>query len=111
MSIEQRGIRAGTRIPIELPVSLRWKSPAGIEHRAQAKTSNISGNGLFIQTPLRIRHDTRVQLTVSFPAEITKVPTHLRCEGRVVRQQAQAAFAGVGVVIDDYQLFSAPQPA
>lgn len=111
MSMGRKGIRSGTRIAVELPVSMRWKSPTGVERHAQAITGNISGNGLFIRTPLRLRHDTQIQLTVLFPAEVTKVPTHLRCEGRVVRQQARAAVAGVGVVIDDYQLLCAPQPS
>jgi PilZ domain len=108
MSITRKGIRAGTRIPMELPVSMRWKSSSGVERRAQAKTGNISGNGLFILTPLHLRHNTQIQLTVLFPAEATKVPTRLRCEGRVVRQQARAAVAGIGVVIDDYDLLSSP---
>ena len=111
MSVQRKGIRAGARIPIELPVSMRWKTPGGVERHAQAKTGNISGNGLFIRTPLRLRHDTQLQLTVLFPAEVTKVPTQLQCKGRVIRQQGRAALAGVGVVIDDYQLLSAPQPA
>ncbi|MCL5005178.1 MAG: PilZ domain-containing protein [Acidobacteria bacterium] len=104
MSMEQRGIRGGTRIPIELPVSIRWKSPAGIERHVQAKTGNISGNGLFIVTPVRLRHDTEIQFTVLLSSEVTKVRTELRCRGRVVRQRAQGAAAGIGVVIDDYQL-------
>lgn len=104
MSVERKGIRAGTRIPIELPVSLRWKSPAGTARQAQAKTGNISGNGLFIQTSLRMHPDTRLECSVLLPPEVTKVRTHLRCEGRVVRQQGAGAAAGVGVVIDDYEL-------
>jgi PilZ domain len=110
MSMERKGIRAGTRIPMELPVSMRWKSPAGIKRQAQAKTGNISGNGLFIRTSLRLRHDTPLQLTVLLPAEVTKIPTQLRCKGRVVRQQGRVAGGGVGVVIDDYQLLSSPPP-
>jgi len=110
MSMERKGIRAGTRIPMELPVSIRWKSPAGIERRVEAKTGDISGNGLFILTPVRLRHDTEIQFTVLLPSEVTKVRTQLHCQGRVVRRRVRGAAAGIGVVIDDYQLLSPRQP-
>ena len=110
MSMERKGIRAGTRIPIELPVSIHWKSPAGIERYVEAKTGDISGNGLFILTPVRLRHDTQIQFTVLLPSEVTKVPVQLHCQGRVVRQKVRGADVGVGVIIDDYQLFSTQQP-
>ena len=110
MGMERKGIRGGTRIPIELPVSIRWKSPAGIERHVEAKTGNISGNGLFILTPVRLQHDTQLQFTVLLPSKITKLPTQLHGQGRVVRKQARGGTAGVGVVIDDYQLLSQRQP-
>jgi PilZ domain len=109
MSIEQRGIRSGTRIPIELPVSIRWKNPAGIERNVQAKTGDISGNGLLILMPVRLRHGTPLQFTIALPSEVTGVPVQLRCQGRVVRQQPRKASAGVGIVIDDYQLLTMRQ--
>ncbi len=111
MRTPQKGIRGGTRIPIELPVSIRWRSQAGIERRAEAKIGNISGNGLFIRTKRRWRPDTKLHLTVLFPPEVTNVPIHLYCEGRVVRQQARTQAAGVGVVIDDYNLLASSQRA
>lgn len=104
MSIEQKGIRGGTRIPVELPVQIRWRSRAGIEQFAEGKTGNVSGNGLFIVGPVRLRHDTPINLTVSFPVEVTHVPIRLECEGRVIRQRRTASLHGIGVVIDDYNL-------
>lgn len=97
------GIRGSTRIPLELPVHLRWKTQAGSERSAQGKTESMSGNGLFILAPLRLRHDTRLQFTVLFPAEVTRTPMQLQCVGRVVRQQRSKTSAGLGVVIDDYR--------
>ena len=110
MSTEQQGIRAGMRIPIELPVNLRWKSPAGIQQRAKARTGNISGNGLFILTSVRLRHDTEIQFTVLLPSVITKVRAKLDCQGRVVRQRSERGASGLAVVIDDYQLRSTGKP-
>ncbi len=107
MSLGQKGIRAGTRIPVQLPVQIRWKSPAGIERFVQGKTGSMSGNGLFIMAPLRLRHDMPITLTITLPAEITKVPMQLHCVGRVVRRHRTGTSAGLGVVIDDYHLSAA----
>ena len=111
MSIEQRGIREGTRIPLELPVQVRWKSPAGIERFAQGKTGCMSGNGLLILAPVRLRKDTLISFEVSLPLEITRVPVQLLCKGRVVRQHRSGATAGLGVVLDDYRLAALKRPA
>lgn len=101
---QQRGIRAGTRIPIELPVSMRWKSPEGNERLAVARTGNMSGNGLFIQTPLRFPNQTKLLLTVALPRDIVKASVQLACHGRVVQDRSQSKISGIAVVIDDYEL-------
>lgn len=111
MSIETRGIRGGTRIPVELPVQIRWKSQAGIDQFAEGKTISMSGNGLFITATVQLRHDTPINFTVSLPAEVTRVPVQLLCEGRVVRQQRTGLPAGIGVVIDDYRFAAMGRPA
>lgn len=111
MSTEQKGIRVGTRIPVELPVQIRWKGRAGIEQFAEGKTMSMSGNGLFITAAVQLRHDTPVNFTVLLPADITHVPVQLLCEGRVVRQQRTGPETGIGVVIDDYRLAAMAPPA
>jgi len=111
MTLGRQGIRGGTRIPVALPVHLRWKTPAGTERSAQGKTESMSGNGLFILAPVRLRHGTLIQFTVLLPADVTRVPMQLQCVGRVVRQQKSGAPAGLGVVIDDYRLASLKRPA
>ena len=111
MTVGRQGIRSGTRIPVELPVHFRWKTKAGMERSAQGKTEGMSGNGLFILAPVRLRHDTPIQFTVLLPAEVTRIPMQLQCLGRVVRQKRSKASAGLGVVIDDYRLASTQRPA
>jgi hypothetical protein len=108
MNLGQKGIRGGTRIPVELPVEIRWKSPAGIERFSQGKTGSMSGNGLFIVAPLRFRQDMPIAFTVTLPADVTKVPMQLECVGRVVRQQKYGTLAGLGVVLDDYRFALKP---
>ncbi|HZT69103.1 MAG TPA: PilZ domain-containing protein [Terriglobia bacterium] len=107
MSRIRKGIRGGIRIPVELPVQIRWKTPAGAERSAHGKTETMSGNGLFILAPVRLKHGTPIKFTVSLPADVTKVPMQLQCEGRVVRQQKSGGAAGLGVVIDNYRLAAA----
>lgn len=111
MSSGRKGIRGGSRIPVELPVMIRWKTQAGLERHVHAKTENISGTGLFVATPVRLRSDTPIQLTVTLPAEITKTPVQLLCEGRVMHQHRMGAVPGLGVVIDDYDLAATMHPA
>lgn len=102
MAPKRKGIRGGTRIPVELPVEIRWRTRAGKEKFAAGRTQNMSGNGLYILAPLRLRHDTPIQFTVSLPAEVTNTPVKLQCAGRVVRHRKSESAAGLAVVIDEY---------
>jgi hypothetical protein len=106
MSQRQKGIRGGTRVAVELPVQIRWKTRAGTERQVEGKTESMSGNGLFIMAPVRLRNDTPIQFTVLLPTGVTGIPMELQCTGRVVRHQKGGAPSGLGVVIDDYRLAS-----
>ena len=99
-----RSLRSGVRIPLELPVNIRWKSSKGSYRKAQGKTGTISGNGLFITIPVRLPRQTSMTLTITLPPEVTKVPIELRCQGRVVRWIPAGGASGFGAIIDDYKL-------
>lgn len=103
MARTRKGIRAGTRIPLELPVKIRWKTRGGRERQTQGKTESMSGNGLFIMAPVQLRNYTSIEFTVLLPGDVTRAPMELRCVGRVVRQRKDEAASGLGVVIDDYR--------
>jgi hypothetical protein len=96
--------RAGLRIPVKLPVEIRWKSHAGKTRRARGQTSNISGSGLYLSAPLRLGRKTPITFTVLLPAEVTKVALELRCQGRVVRWSRPGELPGMGAIIDNYEL-------
>ena len=102
-------LRAGVRIPVELPVEVRWKNRAGRAYQAQGRTASISGNGMFMSLPVRLRPETPVTISVSLPIEFTRIPLQLLCEGRVVGQPA--GVMGVGAIIDDYQVRRVQQPS
>jgi hypothetical protein len=96
--------RGSRRVPLQLPVHVRWKAATGKRQQAQGKTANLSGNGLFITIPARLRPGTHVTFSVQLPAEVTKVPIELICQGQVVRQRRSGSVRGIAAIIDDYQL-------
>ena len=103
-------LRLGIRFPVELPVTVRWKSRPGRVRQIHGKITTMSGNGVFMRLPSQLRPNTKIVLTVSLPAEVTKVPLRLRCQARVVSQKEAETYPfGIGAVIDDYQIRSAPQ--
>lgn len=102
-------LRAGVRLPIELPVEIRWMSRVGGQRQAQGKTACISANGMFMTVPIRLRDQTPITVTVSLPLEVTKVPLELLCRGRVVSQPGRRA--GLGAIIDKYELRPVRRPA
>ena len=103
--------RAYRRIPVELPVSLRWRTPMGAERQTRGKTENVSGAGLFVVAPVRLRRETLISFTVVLPLELTRVPVELACRGKVVRSNRAGERLGFGAIIDDYELRRAPLPA
>jgi hypothetical protein len=103
--------RAYRRVTVELPVSLRWRTPRGTERQISGKTENVSRSGLFVVTPVRLRRETPVSFTVILPQEVTRVPIELACQGRVVRSSGPGELSGFVAIIDDYELRPAPLPA
>ena len=103
-------LRAGVRIPVELPVQVRWKGSAGKYRTAEGRTASMSGNGMLMAIPIRLRHEMPITVTVTFPVEVTKVPIELRCRGRVVRQHTGDR-TSVGAIIDEYSFRRIPRPA
>ena len=96
--------RASQRIPMELPIEIRWKTRAGRLKQVMGKTGNISGNGLFIEFPVHLHRETSVRIKVVLPREGSQVPIELSCQGRVVRWKQDGQVEGLCVVIDEYEL-------
>ncbi len=96
-------IRSGVRIPVKLPVHVEWKAARGKFQQAVGETSGVSGNGMFMTLPARLRPETPITVTVHLPVEFTRTPLDLFFQGRVVGQTQVRALRGIGVIIDDYQ--------
>jgi len=96
--------RTSTRLSMNLPVEIRWKSRAGTPKLAVGTIGNISGSGLFIEFPVRLRPRTSVAIKIRLPREGNQAPLELMCEGRIVRSNPMGKAQGVGAVIDEYEL-------
>jgi len=94
-------VQGAPRFPLELPVSLK---SGGQE--ALATTQNISANGVLFQVDADMPVGSRVEFTISVPAEVVGSDNDVRldCRGRVVRKYDSGKRHGVGVVIDEYHL-------
>jgi hypothetical protein len=95
--------RSGIRIPVELPVEVQWKSRRGHSRCVEGRTGNISGNGLFMSVPVRPPCKTTVTMRVVLPADMTRVPVELLCNGRVIRWSCPGEARGMGATIDEYE--------
>jgi hypothetical protein len=96
--------RISNRIPMELPVEIQWKGPRGSQKQAVGRVGNISGNGLFIEIPIRLQRGTSVRIKLILPRGDAQAPLELLCQGRVVRWNERGKVQGVGAVIDQYEL-------
>ncbi|MGD0226192.1 MAG: PilZ domain-containing protein [Terriglobia bacterium] len=96
--------RISPRIPMGLPVELRWKTRAGTLKQATGKIGNISGSGLFIEVPIRLNRATSLMVKVVLPRGVSQDPLELSCRGRVVRWMQDGQVEGLCVVIDEYEL-------
>jgi len=94
---------------MNLPVEIEWKGRTGSEKQATGKTGNISGSGLFIEMPIRLRRATSITIKVVLPSEVTHVPVELVCKARVVRWNQHGQIHGVGAIIDEYELRPIPR--
>jgi hypothetical protein len=100
-------LRAGVRLPLELPVEVRWRGRRGKKQHAQGKTVTISGNGFYVILPARLAQQTPFDFTMDLPVELTRIPMKLAGQGRVVRGKLSSEETGVGAIIDDYHFLLA----
>lgn len=93
-------MQSAARFPIRLPISVKSESGARV-----TETQNISANGVLFEMDSSMPIGSRVDFTISLPAEVVGAATDVRvdCRGRVVRSTEEAGRRGVGVVIDEYR--------
>ena len=102
---ERRTMR---RFAMKLPASVRV---SGIPSEFPVETENVSARGIFFYIDRRMTPGSRVEVTMSFPPQVTLTdPLRVRFIARVLRVEAEDASerAGVAAMIEEYEFL---QPA
>ncbi|HEY4053923.1 MAG TPA: PilZ domain-containing protein [Terriglobales bacterium] len=102
---ERRTMR---RFAMRLPASVRV---SGIPSEFPVETENVSARGIFFYIDRRMTPGARVEVTMSFPPQVTlSDPLRVRFIARVLRVEAldSADRAGVAAMIEEYEFL---QPA
>ena len=100
--------RTMRRFAMRLPASVRV---SGIPSEFPVETENVSARGIFFYINRRMTPGSRVEVTMSFPSQVTlSDPLRVRFIARVLRVEAQdsAERAGVAAIIEEYEFL---QPA
>ncbi len=95
----QPDLRNSIRFPLHLPVTL--KTPT---EEFEAKTSDISAGGILFHLKSEIEVGSTVEFTIEMPADVlgSDQRVMVKCQGRVVRCDADDTGRSVAVVIDEY---------
>jgi hypothetical protein len=99
---DKRGTR---RFALQLPVSVRFQDN-DIAQELSAQTKDVSARGVlfFMDTP--VAEGSKLDFTLTLPPEITLTESiRVKCRGRVVRvdQQAAPGKVGIAAVIEQYE--------
>jgi Tfp pilus assembly protein PilZ len=106
LDLSPKDRRISTRHAVKTPLKVRlWKSSTP-EHAGQSE--NISEQGMFFATDLRMGIGSVIELVLKMPEAITGEPeAEWRCTGHVVRVSqvdTEVGTQGVGVQFDCYQV-------
>ena len=96
--------RQGIRYPLRLPAEVRWTSRGKNAGPIKGEIGDISSSGLLVLIPKHLPIGTTINVTISLPVDLTKVPVKLTCMGRVVRKSRVGKSEGVSAIIEDFKL-------
>ena len=96
--------RAHKRFPAKFEVNVFWTTRSGKQRQVKAETKDVSGTGMFMTVPVRLRRETPITFKVTLPTEITRLPVELVCQGRVIRASRRGEPPSFGAIIDDYEI-------
>ena len=94
-------LRTAVRFPMRLPLTVTTA-----EGTIDATTEDISANGILFTGPNLPALNTRIEFTISMPAEVmgTSDDVMIHCVGRIVRRNNQGGEAHAAAIIDEYSL-------
>jgi PilZ domain len=95
---EKRSIR---RIPLDLPISVKFLDNG--KREITGRTRDVSARGVFMYLETEIRVGAPIEFVMTLPAEITlSDPIRVRCSGSVLRIEKTGDQQGVAVAIRKY---------
>jgi hypothetical protein len=104
---EREDKRATRRFSLKLPIAVKYEN--GEAREKPAVTRDVSARGICFSVDNPIQEGTQIEFTLTLPPEITMTESiHVRCKGRVVRTEENAASGGLSIaaVIDEYEFLS-----
>ncbi len=101
---ERRSMR---RFPMHLPALIR---SADRFQEFLTETLNISARGVFFYVDGQIAPQTRIEVTLTLPSQVTVSDSvRVRFTGRVVRVEAgEGSRMGIAAAIEEYEFLRAP---
>lgn len=95
---EKRSIR---RVPLDLPISVKFLDNGRREMTGH--TRDVSARGVFMYLETEIKVGAPIEFVMTLPTEITlSDPIRVRCSGAVVRVEKTENEQGVAVAIRKY---------
>ena len=97
--------RTSKRFPVHLPVRVKGASEA-VAGAEVGSTDNISAAGCYLVVDHAYEVGSEMSFEITIPAEVINAPKdmHVRCTGRVVRNDSVSADkTGVACVLDSYE--------
>lgn len=104
VTTERRALR---RFAMHLPALIRSADPF---QEFITETLNISARGVFFYIDSEIAPQTRVEVTLTLPSEVTVTDSvRVRFVGRVVRvESGPSRRVGIAAAIEDYEFLRSP---
>jgi hypothetical protein len=102
--------RAMRRFSMKLPASVRV---SGIPSAFSVETENVSARGIFFYIDRLMKEGARVEVTMSFPPQVTMTePLLVRFIARVLRVQPENPLrVGVAAMIEEYEFLRGEEAA
>ncbi len=95
---EKRSIR---RLPLDLPISVKFLGNGRRE--VTGRTRDVSARGVFMYLETEITVGAAMEFVMTLPEEITlSDPIRVRCSGSVLRVEKTESEQGVAVTIHKY---------
>lgn len=105
--------RTSPRQMLQIPLRFHSIEMAASDPEIASETSNISRSGLFMRSPLRLKIDEALSLTLRVPTYLSGAArSELQCTGRVIHERRMSnGDLGYGIRFEQILSFQHTSPA